>query len=201
MFVKLLSSVLAAAVTLTASAPVIASPANPTSDPNHFQRHVELVQALEEVGVNVYFNHPTCHQPQLGKISGYYMSQSKTMVICQDNARIGQEGVPFTANDLDTIRHEAQHVIQDCADGIGNSRLHNMFPVVPTQGELSLQEFVTASGLSEASLLRIFSDYSAMGFNKETIALEFEAFAVAHAVPAATIAEVLKSECSVSVSE
>ncbi|WNL51027.1 metallopeptidase [Synechococcus phage S-CREM2] len=201
MFVKLLSSVLAATVTLTASAPVISSPANPTSDPNNFQRHVELVQALEQVGVNVYFNHPSCHQPKLGKIQGYYLSQSKTMVICQDNARIGQEGVPFTANDLDTIRHEAQHVIQDCKDGIGNSKLHNVFPIVASEGEISLQQFVATSGLSEETLLRIFSDYSALGYSKEAIALEFEAFAVAHAVPAATIAEVLKSECGVTVSE
>ena len=201
MFVKLFSTVLAAAVTLTAAAPVIASPANPTSDPNNFQRHVELVQTLEEVGVTVLFNHSTCHQPQLGRISGYYMSDKKLMVICQDNARIGQEGVPFTANDLDTIRHESQHVIQDCQDGIGNNRLHNMFPVVAKEGYLSLQQFVSASGLSEEVLMRIFSDYSAMGFSKETIALEFEAFAVAYAVPAATIAEVLKSACSVSDSE
>ena len=76
-----------------------------------------------------------------------------------------------------------------------------MFPVVAKEGELSLQQFVSASGLSEETLLRIFSDYSALGYSNEHIALEFEAFAVAYAVPAATIAEVLKSECSVSVSE
>ena len=201
MFVKLLSSVLAAAVSLTAAAPAIASPANPTDDPNNFQRHVELVQTLEDLGVKVYLNHSSCHQPQLGRISGYYMSQTKTMVICQDNARIGQEGVPFTANDLDTIRHESHHVVQDCIDGIGNQRLHNMFPIIAAEGELNLQQFVSASGLSEETLLRIFSDYSAMGMNKEVIALEFEAFAVAYAVPAATIAEVLKAQCEVSISE
>ena len=119
------------------------------------------------------------------------------MVICQDNARIGQEGVPFTANDLDTLRHESQHVIQDCKDGIGNNRLHNMFPVIAKEGELSLQQFVAASGLSEKTLMRIFTDYSRMGFDVQTIALEYEAFAVAYAVPAATIAEVLKDSCSV----
>lgn len=197
MFVKFFSTVLAAAVSLTASAPAIASPANPIQDPNNFQRHVELVQTLEQVGVTVLFNHSSCHQPKLGKIAGYYLSETKQMVICQDNARIGQEGVPFTANDLDTLRHESQHVIQDCKDGIGNNRLHNMFPVIAKEGELSLQQFVAASGLSEKTLMRIFTDYSRMGFDVQTIALEYEAFAVAYAVPAATIAEVLKDACSV----
>ena len=39
------------------------------------------------------------------------------MVICQENKRSVGVEVQWTEEDLDTLRHEAQHLIQDCMDG------------------------------------------------------------------------------------
>ena len=119
------------------------------------------------------------------------------MVICQDKGQYNGETVPFTANDLDTIRHESHHVVQDCIDGIGDNSLVNMFPVVKTPGKISLNEFVTGSGLSPRTLMHIFTTYTQAGADNKVIGLEFEAFAVANSIPASTITEAVKNTCPI----
>ena len=152
-----------------------------------------------EAGVRVYFNPAVCAPSDGLNPSGFYISQSRQLVVCQDAGKYDGELVPFTANDLDTVRHEAQHVVQDCIDGIGDNSLVNMFPVVETQGALSLREFVATSGLSPQTLMHIFTTYTQAGADTEVLALEFEAFAVANSIDAADIAVAVGKACSVNI--
>lgn len=193
---SVLSTILAAALLTSTAARVSATERK--GDGNTFDDHVQLVEALDQAGVRVYFNPYICEPKDGLNPSGFYVSQSRQMVICQDNGKYNGETVPFTANDLDTIRHESQHVVQDCADGIGDNSLVNMFPVVKTPGKVSLMEFVSGSGLSPRTLMHIFTTYTQAGADNKVIALEFEAFAVANSITAAQITEAVEHTCSVS---
>ena len=192
---SVLSTILAAALLTTSAASVSATERK--GNGNTFDDHVALVDALDQAGVRVYFNPYVCEPKDGLNPSGFYVSQSRVMVICQDNGKYDGELVPFSANDLDTIRHESQHVVQDCADGIGDNSLVNLFPVVKTEGRVSLSEFVTGSGLSPRTLMHIFTTYSQAGADNKVIALEYEAFAVAHSIPAASITEAVKNTCPI----
>ena len=193
---SVLSTILAAALLTTSAARVGATERG--REGNTFDDHVELVDALGRAGVRVYFNPYVCEPKDGLNPSGFYISQSRQLVVCQDNGKWDGETVAFTANDLDTIRHESQHVVQDCADGIGDNSLVNMFPVVKTEGRVSLSEFVTGSGLSPRTLMHIFTTYSQAGADNKVIGLEFEAFAVAHSISAAQIAQAVDNTCAVS---
>lgn len=193
MFSKVLS-LLAAALTLTA-APVNAQQLQP--GPNSFEAHVQLVRAIRSVGVDVYFNPPMCKkETDKNRLSGFYASSHKALVICQDNAKNDSQLVEWTDNDLDTIRHEAQHLVQDCLDGIGDDSLVNMFEVSPTDGTMSLGEFVKASGLPSELILHIAESYSRQGATEHILNLEYEAWATAYGVDAIMIAEAVTNTCS-----
>ena len=193
---SVLSTILAAALLTTSAARVGATERK--GGGNTLEDHADLVDTLREVGVRVYFNPYICEPKDGLNPSGLYISQSRQLVVCQDNGKWDGEVVPFTANDLDTLRHESQHVVQDCADGIGDNSLINMFPVVKTEGRISLSEFVTGSGLSPRTLMHIFTTYTQAGADNKVIGLEFEAFAVAHSIDAATIAQAVEHTCAVS---
>ena len=165
---------------------------------NTLDDHITLVDTLTSAGIRVYFNPYICEPKDGLNPSGLYISQSRQLIVCQDHGKWDGEIVPFTANDLDTLRHESQHVIQDCADGIGDNSLINMFPVVKTKGRTSLLEFVSNSGLSPRTLMHIFTTYTQAGADNKVIGLEFEAFAVAHSISASTITEAVEKVCSVS---
>ena len=193
---SVLSTILAAALLTTSAARVGATERG--REGNTFDDHVELVDALGRAGVRVYFNPYVCEPKDGLNPSGFYVSQSRVMVVCQDNGKWDGETVPFTANDLDTIRHESQHVVQDCADGIGDNSLINMFPVVKTPGRVSLSEFVSGSGLSPRTLMHIFTTYTQAGADNKVIGLEFEAFAVAHSISADNIKQAVANTCTLN---
>ena len=81
------------------------------ANPRLVEEHRYLASTIVSLGVPVSFNTRTHCLP--GKSGSYFTSGF--MVICQDNR--GREGVEvgWTQNDLDTLRHEAQHMVQDCA--------------------------------------------------------------------------------------
>lgn len=193
---SVLSTILAAALLTSSAARVGATERG--REGNTLDDHADLVDTLDRAGVRVYFNPYICEPKEGLNPSGLYISQSRQLIVCQDNGKWDGEVVPFTANDLDTLRHESQHVVQDCADGIGDNSLVNMFPVVKTDGRTSLMEFVSGSGLSPRTLMHIFTTYTQAGADNEVIGLEFEAFAVAHSIDAATIAQAVEQVCSVS---
>ena len=129
--------------------------------------HGKLVDTVRSTGVSVYFNPPLCDNE--GAPMGYYDGQNKVMVVCQDNKITGSDKiVEWTDNDLDTIRHESHHLVQDCRDGVLDSDLLPVYKDPIAFGRLIMgQDGIewVADTYSEAS--------------KEVIILEIEAFSVA----------------------
>jgi len=133
--------------------------------------HATLISAIERAGVNVIINDPYCDESWTG-LMGFYAGKERVLVVCQDN-RVDGDPTPveWTENDLDTLRHEAQHFIQDCMIGTNHDhRLHPVyrFPVKYAESVLGIE------GLKEITRV-----YRGNGASEETVILEFEAFAVA----------------------
>ena len=70
--------------------------------------HERLVTAVQRTGVTIHLNTKEC----IGaSFAGYYRSSALRMVICQDNGIDGSnQQARWTANDLDTLRHEVHHL-------------------------------------------------------------------------------------------
>ena len=145
------------------------------------EEHRELVNAINSI-TRVQYNTVTCMTED--NIYGYYLRNDGTVVVWQVNgSKIGVE-VAWTAEDYDTLRHEAQHMIQDCVDGtIGDM-----------QSDLYIEDIqVSIAALGPEKTKKIIDAYSDM--KPSDIMLEIEAFAVADNIPAADIAATLRSEC------
>jgi len=85
------------------------------------KEHKELARTIVSLGVPVSIN-TNIHCPA-GESGSYFAAGF--MVICQDNRTANGKEVEWTANDLDTLRHEAHHLIQDCASGtIGDGKMY-----------------------------------------------------------------------------
>ena len=164
---------------LTFSAPALAD--------NSFAAHEALARTISSVGVDVYLN-PS--QVCDGKINGAYISGRSTLVVCQDNGTPGGPQVAWTDNDLDTLRHEAQHLVQDCVAFRRNDA--TLAPMLGSEEEVV--EFAL-SILGEERAARIAQAYSNRGADRRTIILELEAFAVAQAVDASVIADAVEVYC------
>ena len=82
-----------------------------------FKDHVKLWKVLDEIGVTTVVNNPVHCYDSKPQLDGIYFPHSGLLVVCQDNRKPGEGQVKWTENDLDTLRHEAQHVVQDCAYG------------------------------------------------------------------------------------
>ena len=182
MFTKLTAVATAA---LTAFALTAAAPAQADT----FENHRSLWGAIENVGVTTYLN-PS--QVCDGDINGAYISSVRALVVCQDNATPDGPEVNWTANDLDTLRHEAQHLIQDCVDGgIGDNALSPLF-----ETDEKLLEYLNNSTLTAAQIERIIQVYTGMGADEDVLRLELEAFATAQDISADRIANVVTTVCS-----
>lgn len=168
------------AFTLSAAAPVNA---------DTFDNHRVLWTTIQNVGISTYLN-PS--QVCDGVINGAYISSVRAMVICQDNATPDGPEVAWTANDLDTLRHEAQHLIQDCVDGeIGDNDLSTFFGT-----DEALFEYLQNSTLTSQQIDSIIKSYVERGADEETLRLELEAFATAQDISPLNIANVVSRACA-----
>ena len=140
----------------------------PKVEEGSLEAHVQLVEALQRNGVKVSVNPKECGSRDA---MGFYVSGSSWLVVCQDNAEPGGPVVEWTRNDLDTLRHEAQHYIQDCIAGSGGD---NALAPVYTSPTALAQEH-----LGPQAIARITQSYRAGGATDLTLLLEYEAFAVA----------------------
>ena len=195
---SVLTTALALAVTVTGALPALASPYadQPGNSP---EDHIELVEALVDSGIPVYFNTKECKPNAVGagKTAGFYRPDQNVMTICQQNGAYDGEVVPPTYDDLDTIRHESQHVIQDCLAGFSNSYMMNMFPLAVTEeGEMSLDEFIEDSGYPQSGLNEIAVHYTELGYPVRYILLEFEAWTAAYGISADAIAQGVREACA-----
>ena len=135
---------------------------------SNYPAHVSLGRTIRATGVNLKFNPAECDEKNA---MGWYWAYKNEMVICQENRRRGfgfQHEVRWTEEDLDTLRHEAQHLIQDCMDGSRQGALSSVYRDVPTLVKSTL------STQAIQSIMRSYSDKS-----DHIIMMELEAFAVA----------------------
>jgi hypothetical protein len=88
-----------------------------------FEDHTELARAVASTGVKLLINVPAC---QTKDAYGWYDSRKTQLVICQENAT-GSEMVAWTVEDLDTLRHEAHHLVQDCIDNVLDGNLDTVY--------------------------------------------------------------------------
>ena len=80
------------------------------------EAHNKLISAVRSTGIQFIINGTMCDEPDAPM--GYYWAHKNEFVVCQQNRVRGeglhQQQVRWTAEDLDTLRHEAHHVVQDC---------------------------------------------------------------------------------------
>ena len=111
-----------AAVTATS---IIAAPVAQAK--GTYAEHGELSNAIRSTGVTLMYNPKECSEKNA---MGWYWGYGSEMVICQENHKASDgywNEVTWTEEDLDTLRHEAQHLIQDCMDGERQGRLSAVY--------------------------------------------------------------------------
>lgn len=155
-----------------------------------FKDHVKLWKVLDQIGVTTVVNNPIhCYdsEPQL---DGIYFPYSGLLVVCQDNRKPGEGEVEWTENDLDTFRHEAQHVIQDCNAGPlfdGKS--------LPMFDEKELIKFIEASSWTKQKVSDLLDRLKRLGLTDKEIHMEIEAHVVASGISPDAIAYKLLEFC------
>ena len=147
--------------------------------------HDELKRALNDVGVEVYLNETELCD---GDKSGMYTPEYNEIMICQDDRiETSIQEVDCTENDYDTLRHEAQHVVQDCMEGINNNKMSLFF-----SDEIEYLEFIVM-GLTKSEFFQIVEAYRSLG--DDILLNELEAFVVAKSVKPDTIAKAIRGVC------
>lgn len=155
------------------------------------EEHQFLWETLGRIGVERYVNHPD-YCSKSAPFSGLYHPGLNVLVICQDYAEsMNGEMVNWTSNDLDTLRHEAHHIVQDCsASTLEDEQMDLMF------NDEELKEFISNSGITREKLQWIADNYrQEFGASDDIILKEFEAFSVALSVDPITIANKLVEYC------
>lgn len=172
---------------LIASIAAVLGSVTPAVATGTFEEHTELFNSVQRVGVKVTINDP---KHCTGSIDGMYSSSNQSLVICQDRGRRGGPEVDWTANDLDTLRHEAMHVLQDCADGRrGDGRLVTWHPT-----ERQTVEFAyNTLGRGRVNEIMNFDSYRNAPHHVKII--EMEAFATAATVSPTRISDALLNTC------
>ena len=117
--------------------------------------HRTLLDTLKEKGVYVEVNpQGVCDAVKTeSSYHGVYLYSDKyespMMAICQDFGGIGDETI-WTENDLDTLRHESLHFLQDClGDGVDGE----MLPIYDGPGGASYVELLVMRMLWESSIV------------------------------------------------
>ena len=163
-------------------------------------QHQMLLDTLRAKGVYVALNVPqVCDAVKTNKSTHgvYFYNSNKDvamMAICQDFGGRGEE-VQWTANDLDTLRHESIHYLQDCMDGELDGE---MVPLYDGPGgyspiDLTIKDVVAAIGYEQATA--IIATYTRNGASDEVIRLELEAFLSAAKIKADMIAKSIDVNC------
>jgi hypothetical protein len=181
---KQLSIIAAAALTALSGLPVAA---RPQSDANKvLNQHRDLITSLQRSGVRVVINDPTVCSDR--RIDGRYASLYRRLDICQDHAKRPYRMVAWTQNDLNTLRHEAHHVVQDCIDQKFDGQLRPVF-------DGNAYNTFVSNALTSDQIHGITSTYGNRGVRPKQIRTEVEAFAVAETIDADSIARKVDSFC------
>ena len=168
-FTKLATTALTGLAALGFASATHATPTRTSVSEGSLDAHAVLVETIERQGVDFITNDPFCEENP--EVMGFYSSHHRVLVVCNDRYTAENRNPEWTANDLDTLRHEAQHLIQDCMiGGLADSRLHPVYkdPIGLAYGVLGQER-----------MERINTLYRQNGADNETILLEWEAFSVA----------------------
>jgi hypothetical protein len=153
--------------TAVIAASSLTSPAQAASD---FDAHVALYQAVEKAGVTIYVNPPEVCDADDAPM-GLYAGAHSVMVVCQDNRIKGSDKeVTWTENDLDTLRHEAHHLAQDCINGARDGEIAAVY-----KRPIELGYDV----MGKAKTNWVAEVYAENGASAHIQVMEIEAFAVA----------------------
>lgn len=166
------------------------------------QGHEQLLNALGERDVVVAINPPqVCEMEGREDLQGVYFYSPRhgkgAIAICQDNA-INSDEVQWTANDLDTLRHEAFHYLQDCIGGLDgdmNQYFDGPGGISPDDG--TYEEVWMALSVMNINPYDIINRYIDMGADELTVKLELEAFMVASMANGDDIAELVQDSCPI----
>ncbi len=146
--------------------------------------HMDLVRAIRTTGVELKVNTEACYEDPDRTLYGWYWAAKNEMVICQENATHYNTETNWTAEDFDTLRHEAQHLIQDCRDGSLNGKLDAVY-------KEPIQLALDVLGRNKAQdIVETYSDES-----EHIQVMELEAFAVAELNDPADQANDIKNFC------
>jgi len=159
-----------------------------------------LLNTLRDTGVHVEINPPqVCDETKTDtSYHGVYFyserQQQALMGICQDWGGKGEETI-WSENDLDTLRHESIHYLQDCLDGSVDG---NMVPIYDGPGgyspiDYSITDVIGAIG--EERAMSIIQRYEKNGADENVIRLELEAFFLAYSQTGDTIARSIAANC------
>jgi len=160
------------------------------------QTHRNLLQAIEDVGGYSYVNNNYfCGEADAPDGLYTWNDRGETaLVVCQDNATTEQE-VVWTLNDLDTLRHEAWHMVQDCLfDSRGDS---NLSPLSYSEEYVQLLVSTAQDVLGVERVKSIIVTYTENGADPNTVLMEIEAFLVAATTDPDIIANKLRNSCGV----
>ena len=178
---KFLTTLLASVVTL--------APTGVMAGNNNIDEHQQLWDTLRRIGINTLVNDRVyCND---NNVSGLYSPRERTLVVCQENARVNNgRMIAWTDEDLDTLRHEAHHIVQDCLKyRMGDNHLEVLF-----DGPGELHKFYSGI-LSPDQVQWIVEQYRKNGGDDEVIRLELEAWAVAQGVGPIPIKDALVNNC------
>ena len=188
---KSIKALLAALLMVGVTAPVSATPTY--EDRGTIDEHIELLQTIDDLGITLLINDPL----KCGKepdVAGYWHGARQTFVLCQERIRRSSnpvwtgEVILASDDDLDTIRHEAHHIVQDCMDGVIDGGLRSFF---------SDDDLVTfLEGYPDWKESKIIEMYRKDGASDYVIKHEIEAWAVADMVPANSISRAIKQTCN-----
>ena len=132
---------------------------------SNYNHHVTLGNVVRSTGINFKINPARCWERDS---YGWYWAAQNEMVICQENKRSVGVEQRWTEEDLDTLRHEAQHLIQDCVDGSRQGALGAVY-----KDPIGLAQDV----LGESGIRGVLSAYSEVSDHIKV--MELEAFSVA----------------------
>ena len=169
-FTRAATTALAGCVIFGFASAAFATPARTQIQEGSLQAHIALVDAVKRAGVSVVINHDHCQQ--VAGINGFYDGKNRLLVICNDKyiPRLN-EHPEWTANDFDTLRHEAQHFIQDCMVGTNHDHwMNNVY-----KNPVALGDTI----LGQSRMNRLTRLYREHGASDHILRLEYEAFAVA----------------------
>ena len=133
---------------------------------------IELIRTMEHYGVTVQYNPSTCD----GSFAGLYNTR-RELTLCYQSQP--------TANDFDTVRHEAFHFLQHCASQRrGQSRI---YPLAANAGQRMqwIQSVLTTRQIDDIK----------EAYPPHTHHVELEAFASAEKYTASEITSYIKTWC------